>query len=263
MKKETLEEKLFQFILSKREVATKEILQQDFGSSYTKQGLYKALVRLREEEKILWSKRGKVEVHLLWIQKEIDRLATALPNKELVFKRFTTTPVTYIAVNLTDLERLYGQIFISLISSFEGRVKNFFFYDIHNYTYVNTTMVVDWQIEYLIRGGGEVFLLVGSLSPLDLELKRTNKMKEIHTHCIVPKWSEGISVLGDYIISIKFHPTIRKRLDEIFATCTAEEARAPLELLYKQKLPCRIKVEKNVQKAELIKKTFNKYFILK
>ena len=263
MKKENLKEQLFQYILERREVGTNEILMEKLFSKYTKQGIYKALRSLRDEEKILWSKRGRVEVHLLWIQKEIDRLATALPQKELVFKRFTDVPVTYTAPTLTELERLYGQIFILLISSLEGKVKNFLFYDVHNYTYVNTTMIVDWYIDYIRRSGGDIFLLAGSRSPLDELLRKRNKMKEIHVFCISPRWPVALSIFGDYIISIRFNKKIISAFEEIFANNTIESATPLLTSLYVKRYPSKITIERNAVKAAKLAKTFHKYFVIK
>lgn len=263
MKRENLTEQLFEFILARREVPTSEILEQSVFRNYTKQGIYKALRSLRDEEKILWSKRGQVEVHLLWIKKEIDRLADALPEKELVFKRFTESPVTYTASTLTQLERIYGQIFISLISSLEGKVKNFLFYDVHNYTYVNTTMIVDWYIDYIRRSGGEIFLLVGSHSPLDEQLRKINKMKEIHVFCIPPRHPVALSIFGEYIISIRFNKKILSTFEKIFTNETIESAVPLLAKLYAGKYLSKITVEKNATKAAKLAKTFNKYFVIK
>ncbi len=263
MSKEKLEEKLFRYILDRRELATNEILEEKQFNKYTKQGIYKALRRLRDEEKILWSKRGKIEIHLLWIQREIDKLATALPEKELVFKRFSEVPVSYTASTLADLERLYGQIFISLISSLKNDVRNFLFYDVHNYTYINTTMIVDWYIDYIRRSGGDIFLLVGSLSPLDELLRKRNKMKEIHYYCISPRWKEALSVFGDYVISIHFNKKILSEFEKIFSFTTLEEATPLLSDLYQRKLNSKITIELNPTKANSISKTFKKYFIIK
>lgn len=263
MKNQTLGELLLHYILKKREVDTAELLTQAFCLPYTKQGIYKALRKLKAEEKILWSKRGKVEIHLLWLQKEIDILAAALPERDLVFKRFNEKPVSYTAANLTELERLYGQVFISLIASLEDEVKNFLFYDVHNYTYVNTTMIVNWYIDYISRSGGEIFLLVGSHSSLDETLRKRNKMKDIHVYCIPPRWPGPLSIFGDYIITIRFHKHILRRLDEIFAEETIESAGTLLAELYARSLPSKITIEKNPVKATKLAKVFRKYFHIK
>ncbi len=263
MSKENLEEQLFRYVLDRREVATNEILEEEQFSKYTKQGIYKALRRLRDEEKVLWSKKGKIEIHLLWIQREIDKLASALPEKELVFKRFSEVPVSYTASTLADLERLYGQIFISLISSLKNDVRNFLFYDVHNYTYINTTMIVDWYIDYIRRSGGDIYLLVGSHSVLDEVLRKRNKMKEIHYHCISPRWPVALSVFGDYVISIRFHKKILSEFEKIFACSSLEEATPLLSSLYQKKLNSKITIELNPVRANNISKTFKKYFLIK
>jgi hypothetical protein len=242
--------------------STGEIVNHFEKKGFTKQGVYKVLGQLQKDEKILWVKTS-VEIHLMWLHKEIDKLASALPRKELVFEEFSSGKAIYHAKTLTELEQIYGQIFISLISTLEGSVKNFLFHDVHNYTYVNTVPIVDWYIDFIIRNRGTIYLLVGSTSLLDRELKKKNKMRSIHIHCADTKLTASYSIFGDNVITVTLAKKVQEKINEIFETCSEKEASPQLQKLYETKGRHKIVVEKNPKKARLLEKEFKKYFPIK
>ncbi len=86
MKSYNLEKVLFGHLIEKRRTTTLDVVAHFEKKGYTKQGVYKVLRRLRVQGKTLWVKT-RVEVHLLWLHREIDRLASALLKKEIVFSR--------------------------------------------------------------------------------------------------------------------------------------------------------------------------------
>lgn len=262
MKSVKLETLIFLYILETRQTTTLHIVDHFKKAGYTKQGVYKVLRLLYTEGKILWVKTH-IEVHLLWLHDEIELLAKALPKKEIVFQKFTEKKQTYTVKTLTELENVYGQILISIIGSLQGTITDFLFYDIHNYTYVNTVPIVDWYIDFIFKNKGSVYLLVGSKSPLDLALKKKNKMKSIQIHCIDKKWNVNLSVFGDYVITVHTGKKILNAMNGIFENSTEESARKPLEKLYNEKSLHKIVVEKNPAKAKEIEKEFRKYFVLK
>jgi hypothetical protein len=262
MQKYVLEERVFSFLLEKRKTTTLEVVNVFGDGGYSKQGVYKVLHKLKNEGKILWSKT-QIEIHLLWLHRQIQLLATALPQKEIVFQEFAEKRRVYYAQNLIELENVYGQIFISLISSLGDSVKNYLFYDLHNYTYINTTQVVDWYIDFILKHGGRVYLLVGSKSALDLAIKKKNKMQEIHIHCIDKKWNTNVSVIGEYVIRVTTNKKIAKHIDQIFDNKSEVEAKELITNLYEEKAIHKIVVEKNPKLAHSIENTFKKYFLLK
>lgn len=261
MKNENMEKRVLHYILEHKKTTTTTIVSHFRTLGYTKQGVYKTLRRLHDEGKILWVKTH-VEIHLLWLHSEIEKLAQGLPKKEIVFQEFNEKKKTYKVKTLTELENVYGQIFISLISSLQN-VKHFLFYDLHNFTYVNTVPIVDWYIDFIFKHHGQICLLVGSQSPLDIDLKKKNRMKEIDIHCINKKWNVCLSVFGDYIIYVHPHKKIMKKMDVIFNTHTESTAQEPLKKLYEEKSTHKIVIEKNRAKALEIEKVFKKYFVLR
>ena len=262
MKNYTLEKNVFSYILTKKKLAAPQIVQHFELLGFTKQGIYKVLRKLHAEGKILWVKTH-IEMHLLWLQQEIDQLATAFPRKEIIFQEFSEKKKVYTAKTLTELEQVYGQIFISLIASLHGQVTNFLFYDVHNYTYVNTVGIVNWYIDFIQKHKGNTYLLVGSTSPLDLALKKKNKMNSIHIHCADRKSKISLSIFGDYVISVTINRSVMEKIDIIFQTMSESNARIPLEMLYQTKSRHKIVVEKNPAKAREIEKEFRKYFHIK
>ena len=256
-----LEKEVFEYILKYKALNSLDIVGYFIDSGFTKQGVYKVLRKLKSENKILWAKQ-KVEIHLLWVQQEIDRLASAMPEKDLLFANISKKRV-YYANNLVELEQLYGQLFISLIPLLSKDVKNYYFHDLHNYTYVNTTQIVDWYIDYILRHKGSIYLLVGSTSILDLELKSKAKMKQIHMYCTDTKPKHSLSIFGDYIITIKFDKKIYAEVDNIFQTMNEKQASIPLQNLYAKKSRHKITIEQNPPLARKYEKEFRKYFVIK
>ena len=116
MKSYTLGTDIFNYLLAKKKLETPDLITHFQKLGFTKQGVYKVLRKLHDDNKILWVKTH-LEIHLLWLHNEIDRLASAFPRKEIIFQEFGTKKKIYTAKTLTELEQLYGQIFISLISS--------------------------------------------------------------------------------------------------------------------------------------------------
>ncbi len=259
MKKYNLEELVLSHILAKKTTTTLAIVETFTKRNFTKQGVYKALHRLHKETKIIWIKTH-IEIHLLWVHREIERLADVLPKKEIIFEQFTEKKKAYRVRNLIELENVYGQLFISLISSTPSATREFLFYDIHNYTYVNTVPIVDWYIDFIFRNQGNAYLLVGSKSPLDLALKK--EMKTIQVHCIDKKWNTNLSIIDDYIISVTHSKRVVDKLDRIFETKNISDARDPLQAVYHERSSHKITVEKNKEKATKIRNEFKKYFAL-
>ena len=259
MHNQNLEESVFSYIISQKNLETKRLIKHFKKLGYTKQGVYKVLRSLKNDGKILWV-RANVEPHLMWIHDEIDRLSTVLPRKEIIFQEFSKEKKVYYASTLAELEHVYGQIFIMLISSLKGGVKNFLFYDVHNYTYVNTVPIVDWYIDFITKQSGSTYLLVGSTSPLDIALKKKNKMARIHIHCVPKKWNVSLSLFGDYVISVTTNKKIGEKMDTIFETLNEASAKGPLTKLYETKTRHKIVVEKNPEKARLLEKEFKKHF---
>lgn len=256
----TLETHIFEYIVKYKASKSLAIVEYFVDLGFTKQGIYKVLRKLKTGNKILWS-RQKVEIHLLWVQQEIDRLAQVMPERDIVFATFDKSKKTYYAKTITELEQVYGQIFITLIPTMSNHTRNFYFYDVHNYSYINTTLIVDWYIDFIKKHHGTIYFLVGSTSPLDMTLKK--KMKGLHMHCIDKKWNSNITIFGDYVFHLTTNKKIMKSIDAIFENKNEDEAGAEVEKLYQEKSLHKITVERNPTLARTYEKEFLKYFVIK
>lgn len=260
MKSYTLETSIFSYILKKKKSDTLSLVKHFEKKGFTKQGVYKILRKFKQDQKIIWITKH-IEINLFWLHKEIESLSDALPCPDVAFINQFATKKTYRMKTLSEMDDLYAQLFISIVSVFPDSKKDFLFYDVHNYTYLHKIPTVEWYLAFLKKNQGETFLLVGSSSPLDLLLKK--KMKGLQVHCVENKhFDHFIFNLGDHIIRCYLDKKILKKIDTIFSAQTIPEATNSLETISQEKGIFKITVERNTAKAEHVRKIFKKYFVL-
>ncbi len=256
-----LPNQVFDYIQNSRVTPTKGLLAHFISKKIaTKQGVYKCLRRLEQEGKIVWLAKT-VQINLVWLQKEIDALTSHLPNKEFFSQSLPreNSKATFKIKTLNEAEELYSQLFVMVLSSLEAQEKEFLFYDLHNHTYLNHVPLVNWYIDYILKKNAESFLLVGSVSPLDLQLKK--KMSGAEVHCTEMRhFNCYLSVLGNYVISVYLDKKVFNNLEKIFNSEGVDSARLSVSRLAEERGSFKIMLEQNKDKAYKIRKVFKKYF---
>ncbi len=260
----SLKETIFEYILNSKLISTKKLVSHFVTKKIcTKQGVYKILRELKHEEKVIWITQT-VQPNLIWLQKTIDTLSEYLPNKQLYQEALPKDKQKLIfkLKTLNEVDTLYGQLFVTILSSLEPDERDFLFYDLHNYTYLDKVPLVDWYINYIFKKKAKAYLLVGSISPLDSTLKK--KMKTVQVHCVSQKYfNQFICTLGDYVIYNYIDKKVLSQMDTIFNTETEITAREFIKTLSEQKGSFKIVVEKSKEKTLTIRKIFKKYFDIK
>ena len=267
MKGNNLAQLVFDYILKVKGVSTDKLILHFQTLNYSKAGVYKALHILEKEGKVFWNK-SHVSPHLLWLQMEINRLVEAMPHREAMYQIYEKEKKVYKVKSLEELENLYAQIFFSIVphlsdASHVSNTKNFFFYYIHNYTYVAVSHIDDQYIDYMNKHNITMHVLVGSHSSLDKKLTAYNKMNMTKVYLIDKKWDFIINIIGDYVIKISLDKKIQKQMDTIFDTMNIEEAKYAMQNLYSLPSKCKITVERNPTLARTYEKEFRKYFVIK
>ncbi len=258
MKAYTLEKGVWEYLMEKRESLTLDLVVHFEKQKYTKQGVYRVL-RLFEKEGRVIRLRNYVAINLMWVQSEIERLSTLVVRPELFFESFETKHV-YRVKTLDELDRLYGQLFVTLLSSHVKTLPVALFYDLHNYTYIHKIPIVDWYIDFIYKKAPKICLLIGSKSPLDSVLAK--KMKRISVYQTEKRWPYFISVLGNYVIYNHVDKKVWGRIDHVFMNTDIDKARNELLFLSQLKGNYKIVVEKDSTRAEYFRKYFAKYFVL-
>lgn len=258
MKEYILEKEVWEYLLQKREVSSIELVAHFEKRHYTKQGVYRVLRQFEKEGRII-RLRKYVAVNLMWVQDEIEKLASLTSVPQLFFERFDTKRI-YRVNTLEELDQLWGQLFVLLLSSLKEPIRHALFYDLHNYTYIHKVPVVEWYIRELYKKAPKICLLVGSLSPLDAILKK--KLKNIAMHLTEKKWQYFIAIIGDYVIYNYLDKKVWGRVDRVFEGTHIEGAREELLFLSQIKGNYKIVVEKNPEKVAEITKYFKKFFVL-
>ncbi len=270
MKGNNLAQLVFDYIIKVKSISTDKLISHFQTLNYSKAGVYKSLHILEKEGKVFWNK-SHVSPHLLWLHMEINRLVEAMPSPETVYQSYgkdNKEKKIYKVKSLEELENLYSQIFFSIVphlsdASHVSNTKNFFFYYIHNYTYVAVSHIDDQYIDYMNKHNITMHVLVGSHSSLDKKLIAYNKMNMTKVYLIDKKWDFIINLIGDYVIKISLDKKIQKQTDIIFDTMNIEEAKYAMQTLYTLPSKCKITAERNPALARIYEKEFRKYFVIK
>lgn len=258
MRKYILENEVWRYLLQKREASTHDLVVHFEKKKYTKQGVYKVLRGLRDTGKIIWINQN-VEINQVWLHKEIESLTSLLPRKAIFFDTFNSKKV-YSVKTLTELDHVWGQLFISILSSLETTPPHILFYDLHNYTYLHKTSLVEWYVQFLYKKTSKIFLLIGSTSSLDQKLRK--QIHDIHAYCIPKKWEAFVTVIDDFIIYNHVDRKIWSEMDTVFNSDDIETAEGEVQFLSQKKGTYKIVVERNLEKVKKIEKGFAQYFIL-
>jgi hypothetical protein len=257
MKHYTLGTDVFNFICTSGTVDTRKLVRVFESRGFSKQGVYKALRQLAQDEKILL--RPKLAtVNYVWLIREIRALSALLPDHALVHETYAKRRV-YKMKTLNELDAVYAQIFVSILMAQSEKRSEALFYDLHNYTYLHKVPLVDLYVDLLNKKFEQTCLLVGSESPLDKVLK---KKMTIPVHLIPKRWNTFISVIGDYTIYNYVDSRIWSKIDRVFNTMDVSTASTAIRSLAEDRGSYRIVVEKNVEKSEEFRRVFGKYFVL-
>lgn len=259
---ESVKSQVFQYLVTKRYQLSTEELVTDFVSQKicSKQAIYKALRELQAQNMIVWI-RKYVSVNLVWLQQTVEQLSFALPNRDFSSATLPTPgkKIVIKARSLQELDAINGQIFLSLMPLLEKK-DPLLFYDIHNYTYINRVSLVDWYIGHMLKYSPDIFLLVGSNSPLDTTLRK--QMGSIEVYCTPHiHFKQVVAVFGNYIIYNRLDKLVQKELDQIFSESSLVTAKKKMGVLYPEKGSFKITILNNRKEAEKIKKIFKKYFL--
>jgi hypothetical protein len=260
MARYTLEKDIWDYLIEKRELVTTDLVTHFMGRGVTKQGVHRVLRSFEKEGRII-RLRNYVAVNLIWVEREIEKLGSIVRHPEMYFDTFEKKR-TYTVHTLEELDQLWGQLFITLVSSHVINLRSALFYDLHNYTYIHKVPLIEWYIDFLYarKEPPKICLLVGSHSALDTALAR--QMKRISVYQIEKKWTHIFCVLDDFVVYNYVDRAVWKRIEEVFTHTDIDRARDELIFLSRLKGSYKITVERNTKKAADLRRQFGKYFVL-
>lgn len=260
-----LEDTILTFLLLNGSVETGELLVHiQKKSSCTKQGFYKALRKLKVEDRVVVY-QSSVSVNELW-RKQIQALVEQGDGNSSILGDFSTLvsgeEINLTLKGLTAMDQVWAHVF-SVIENKVSKTEHLFLFNPHNWSSILRAEADTAHDSLLGQQGRKAYLSIGSVSILDKLATRNLAFANIEVSYSQMKKQEAyIAVLGDYTIEVRFNPVSRRAIDLLFNTeIDAVRAKWHLKKLDK-KVISKIVIAKDSRKANEWKRRISKNFFI-
>lgn len=239
----------------------------------TKQGIYRVLRKLTNEEKIVIHRKS-VSLNLHWIKKMNEFFSIA--HFHYSQKAANTTDflniqekdkIVYFFKNLNMLDSFMNHAFhmFTVISNPE---KPILVYNPHEWFAYARQETEDTLIKTLRNQNRQLFITVTHNDPLDQALKKKFQSDllqyNITNKKIFAKTNYYLNVFDDYLIEVFIDPQIANQIDEFFKKTTRfdDESRDKLAEIVSKNGKNKLVISRNKKKAEKYTKILSKDFYL-
>lgn len=258
-----LEEDILRILFRGFPVRTTELLRvlSRRPKKVTKQGIYRVLRKLKQEEKILIFKHT-VAFNNLWLF-ELRRVVGSMFADSIVGDIEHLRPGKNFSVHLrslTHMDQVWAHIYTNIERTLSPKLP-LYLYNPHNWTYLVRKEIDEAHVEHMSKKGRKIYLLVGGSTLLDkLIAKETFSPKyECMLHGKMP-YLDYIAAIGDYIITVRLPRHGNELIDRVFCeeenVSTARERLSSLD----KKISARIVIQNDAAKAKMWKRRIAKDF---
>ncbi len=230
----------------------------------TRQGFYRALRKLRDEERVVVY-RSTVTVNQMWLR-QIKRLVGGSDQNVSIIGDFSALQqgdqLSLTLTGLQNMDRLWAHIF-SIVEETVPVKEALFLYNPHNWSALLRAKSDRVHEESLRSSKRSAYLIIGSGSQLDKDVTRAVGFAHVQ-FSFNPRLTQQmyVAVIGEYVIEVKFSPKTRAALDTLFKNeTTIAAATQRLERLEKS-AASKILIEKNVVKAKQWAGRFEREFYI-
>lgn len=234
----------------------------------TKQGFYRALRELMEEE-IVTKNKQLIILSPFWINKLGDfakRLESNTVDKgaESLFNLSEGDTIVFRFKSITDLYLLWTHYFFILCKGIDGSVV---FFNGHNFWALFRSDIENEMYAWIKNNNKEAYTVIGHNTPLDKstsEYIKTDYGIEVAFEK-TPSVKETIfpAVFGDYVMSTVLDKDTVDAIDALYHKYEAwqPEIQTELEEIISKIQRSKVVIERNQKKAEKLRKKLMKYFI--
>jgi hypothetical protein len=238
----------------------------------TKQGVYKAIKKLKEEEIITISNK-EVSLSSLWLKKMNDFFALAqyYYKQPLTASSFlslsSAQKISFSLKDLTELDIFSAHVFY-LLNQVINKNEPIFAFNYHQWFYYGREEN-DQFLSYSIKKKQQpLLLLLGNKNDLDFAVKKIynegTSQCDILEKKIFPR-NYYFIIIGEFLIECYLDEKVVNLLDDFFQKYKKFDSTAQQELTEIINLKCknRMVISKNSKKIEKLKKIFKRYFLFK
>ncbi|MEK7621988.1 MAG: hypothetical protein AAB415_02300, partial [Patescibacteria group bacterium] len=239
----------------------------------TKQGVYRVLRKLRDEEKIvIHGKEASLNLHWLKDRNEFFSLAqfyylpkVASPDNFLNVRE--KDKIVYFFKNLNLLDSFWSHAFHMFAETISPK-EPIFVYNPHEWFAYARQETEQTLLKTMAEKTRQVLITVAHNEPLDRELRKkfSGDLAQYHIadKKIFEKDNYYFNIFGDCLIEVFIDQVISKQIDEFFTKTkifddqTSDELSVIVSKIGKNKLI----ISRNKKKAEKYKKTLSKDFYI-
>ncbi len=261
-------------LLMKGELNTTSLLShiREIRKDTTKQGFYAALRKLKAEEVILIYK-GTVSLNTVWIKKMRDAF-------EILGRTYTTEQTSFDVLDLQDKESIsYSFSTIKNLDIFWGHSQNIlmhntpnhepiYAYDPHYWFYLARKDTESELLKEIVQNKRQFLMSVGNSAGLDKLIKPdfNNNYLQYNYAKMFEADNYYMTVIGNYITEVYLDENISEKIHQIYKSTRTDDKNAILLLktFLEARARNRIKISRNKNKADKLKKKLGKnFYILK
>ena len=259
-----IEEAILTSLLQKKNVSTTDLVEsmKTGKTKATKQGIYRVLRKLKNEEMIIIYK-SIVSINDLWLFKlralveDKGGPSSLIGNLEDLKEK---EKISLKIKSLTHLDQIWSNIFLSIESKIPSDVA-LFLYNPHNWFILFREETDKIHIKRLAKKQRQTFLVIGGTTDADREITKSVRTRDLHSSVNAKiKSKEYLAILGDYIIKVKLSDQENRLIDSVFTNLkNLEDIKTTLYEL-DMKATSTITVEKNKIKAKEWQKRLSRDF---
>lgn len=263
-------------ILQKGTIQTAALLENVIlsRSKTTKQGIYRVLRKLKNEEKIVIHGKS-VSLNLHWIKKMNDffslarfHYASKVTSADNFLNIREKDKIVYFFKNLNLLDSFWSHAF-HLFAEASNPMEPIFVYNPHEWFAYARRETEQGLIKTMNQKIKPVLITVAHGDPLDKQL--TGKLRSeyvqytIANKNIFGKQNYYFNVFGDVLIEVLIDPNISRQIDAFFKKTTVFNDEASNELLeiVSKNGKNKLIISRNKKKAKKYKKILSKDFYIK
>ncbi len=236
----------------------------------TKQGFYVALRKLKKED-VITVYRKEASLNTTWLAKMRDVVnevteAHTTGNKSFgVLKLEDGESVTYSFSNIKNLDTFWGHSQNILVHN-TPNAEPLYTYDPHYWFYIARKETEKKLLEEIVENKRQFLITVGGNTDLDKIIKTdfNSDYLQYNMEEVFPKRNYYVTIIGDYISEVLLDEPTAKKIDYIYKNKNVidSEVTALFNEILNSKTKNKIKISRNKNKAEKLKRKLRKNFYL-
>jgi|CXWL01.1.fsa_nt_gi hypothetical protein len=260
-----LEGLILDLLLVEGSLTTKDLIEKlSRKHPCTKQGVYRALRKLRSEEKIV-THQSLVSVNNFWREQMQSLLRLHDAGSSVIGDVRELRKGDKLSLKLRGLsttDQVWSHLFVGLEKELPSRYP-LFLYNPHNWLSLLREETDRIHAQRLEQNHRPTYLIVGSSGDLDKAVTQAMKFKyfEYSFNARIHQ-PDYMAIIADYVFQLKLLGDGNSHIHSIFSTENDVLSAKNLLVKLDKKIACRIVIEKNPAKALLWKKRIGKDFYI-